>query len=227
MMEIVRHQPLYEQVYEQLKEKILAGELKFGEKINEVQIASSLNISRGPVRESVRILEQEGLLIRDSKSQLSIYKPSVQDLIHIYQCRKALESLAVELAVKNITQDQLNQLKQVMDNSKQLSEIENPNEKTKLSFLELNSKFHQIIIKTAQNPRLMSQIGDLQSLTRLYRKFNIQTQERIRVAHSQHFGIYQAIMNNDKDKARKLMENHIEYDMVHLTSYFKKYFIHE
>ncbi|MGM8211360.1 GntR family transcriptional regulator [Virgibacillus sp. W0430] len=223
-MELVRHQPLYEQVYEKLKQSILTGTFKFGEKINEVHIANQLNISRGPVRESIRKLEQEGLLVRDRKNQLFVYKPSVDDLIYIYQCRQALESLAVELAVEHLTDEKLKELGSIIEASNLISNEQVPTERTTAEFMRLSSDFHRAIINQSGNPRLKAQLDELKSLTHLYRAYNIQNQERRQFAHMEHEAIYQALCTKDGNKAKHLMEEHIKHDRHHLTTHFKRLF---
>ena len=223
-MDVVKPRPLYEQVYEAIKQDILNGEFKYEERINEVQISQALNVSRGPVRESVSKLEQEGLLERDSRNYLRVYKPDLQDLTEIYQCRRVLESLAAELAANHITNHELIVLDQLMEKSNKLISIDDTDKKMTIQFLDLNSEFHQIISSASKNIRLINQIGQLKSLTRLYRKFNIHNQERREVAHNQHYGIYTALKQRDSLLVSKRMSEHIKYDMESLIAIFPETF---
>lgn len=223
-MQIVKPRPLYDQVYEAIKQDILNGKMNYGERINEVQISQELNVSRGPVRESVSKLEQEGLLERNDKNQLSVYKPDAEDLTHIYECRIVLESLAAKMASKYITEEQLEAMEKLMNESSDLTNVESEDGDITAKFLELNSEFHIIIIQASMNKRLVNQIKQLQSLTRLYRRFNIHNQERRKIAHQQHYEIYIALKERNESKVNKLMHDHINYDMESLLATFHKSF---
>lgn len=221
-MKIAKPIPLYMQVYDAIRQEIIEGRLKYGERINEVKISNELGVSRGPVRESISKLEQEGLLERDDRNVLRVYIPNAQDLKDIYECRRVLETLAAEKAAEVITDNSLVRLEKLMDESKEIVESEDEIEKTTSKFLDLNSEFHNIIILASGNRRLLNQIDQLKSLTRLYRKFNIHNQERRRDAHQQHYNIFNALKERDSEKARKLMDEHIRYDMESLLQLFIK-----
>ena len=223
-MQVVKPRPLYSQVYEAIKQDILNGTLKYGERINEVQISQVLNVSRGPVRESVSKLEQEGLLERNEKNQLTVYTPDSKDLTNIYECRKVLESLAAKMAAKYITEEQLKAMENLMNESNDLTKDDSENNEITKMFLDLNSEFHSIIIEASMNDRLMDQTRQLQSLTRLYRKFNIHNQERRKKAHQQHYEIYKALKERNELEASKFMYDHINYDMESLLAIFHESF---
>jgi len=223
-MPIVKPRPLYDQVYEAIKQDIINGKMKYGERINEVQISQELNVSRGPVRESVSKLEQEGLLERNEKNQLSVYKPNSEDLTNIYECRKVLESLAAKMAAKYITEEQLEAIERLMNETSDLTKVENVDDDITIKFLDLNSEFHFIIIQASMNKRLVNQIKQLQSLTSLYRKFNIHNQERRKIAHKQHYEIYNALKERNASEVSKLMDDHINYDKESLLATFHKSF---
>ncbi|WP_187378513.1 GntR family transcriptional regulator [Oceanobacillus jeddahense] len=219
-MKIVKAKPLYMQVHGALRQEIINGKLNYGERINEVKISQTLEVSRGPVRESISKLEQEGLLVRDEKNVLRVYTPNADDLKNIYECRRALESLAAEKAAESISDQGLADLEQLMVKSSKVLDEKDDLEKSTTQFLELNSEFHHIIIQAGENKRLLDQVAQLKSLTRLYRKFNIHNHERRAVAHSQHYNIFLALKDRDSKKAKELMDEHIQYDMESLLNLF-------
>lgn len=95
-------EPYYEQIDQIIKKLIFQGVYKPGEHIYDAKLAKEFNVSRSPVREAVRAIEKEGLFVLNSKQQLVVYKPSLEDVKEIYLCRGGLESLAVKL----VTEDQ-------------------------------------------------------------------------------------------------------------------------
>jgi len=221
-MKVEKPIPLYMRVYDALRRAIIDGKLTYGERINEVKISEKLEVSRGPVRESISKLEQEGLLERDGKNILRVYMPNATDIRDIYECRTVLESLAAEKAAKEISKKDLVRLEELMQNSSNIVESKESLEKSTGQFLDLNSEFHQIIIQASGNRRLHDQIAQLQSLTRLYRQFNIHDQKRREAAHEQHYSIFQALREGNGIEAKELMEEHITYDMESLLQLFLK-----
>lgn len=84
-----KRMPYYEQCYYTIKNMIFNGKFKPGERINETQLTKDFNVSKSPVREAIRILEKEGLLVVD-KSRVLVYEPTVKDIKEVYFCRMAL-----------------------------------------------------------------------------------------------------------------------------------------
>lgn len=208
------------QVYDSLKADIIKGTLKPGERINEVQLSQQLDVSRGPVRESISKLEQDGLILRNKRNALEVYTPNLEDLKEIYECRMALESMAAEKAARFITGTEVEVLEDLLSRSLEIVNSKEDAGETTVLFLELNSEFHNTIIGISGNKRLMAQIDQLKSLTKLYRKYNIHDRERRRTAHLQHNEIFQALKDEEADKAREMMSVHIKYDMESLSDLF-------
>lgn len=219
-MKISKPVPLYMQVYDALKEDIINGTLKPGERINEVQLSQQLDVSRGPVRESISKLEQDGLILRNKRNILEVYTPNLEDLKEIYECRMALESMAAEKAAQLITEKDATSLENLLSRSLEVVNSEEETGETTEIFLELNSEFHNTIIEISGNKRLMAQIDQLKSLTKLYRKYNIHDRDRRKTAHAQHNEIFQALKNKDAGKAGEMMSIHIKYDMESLSDLF-------
>ncbi|MCM3568483.1 GntR family transcriptional regulator [Neobacillus mesonae] len=217
-LSIEKPKPLYDQVYETIRANILSGKFPYDERINEIHLSQELNISRGPIRESIRRLEQEGLLVRDEKNQIYPYRSSVEDLVHIYQCRTVLEGLAAELAAKNGTDEEKEELKKIIRGTKELI----GNDEAKDHLVQLNGRFHDQIIMMSRNPRLEQQTHQLRSLTFIYRVQNVKGLERQKQIYKEHLLIFEAIHSGKSDLARKSMSSHIEHDAEHLITIFKE-----
>ena len=118
MKEIQKTELLHNQVYHILKGMIIdSGEYQPGERLVETRVAEKIGVSRGTIREAFQMLLKDYLLVRNGKA-ISVYNPSVQDIIDVYQCRISLESLAVKLATQNITDEELSKLAEVINDSK-------------------------------------------------------------------------------------------------------------
>lgn len=94
------------QVYQHLKKRLLDGYYPGGERLIEVKIAEEFNVSRGPVREALKMLIQEELVVQNGNT-LKVFSPSLTDMIQIYQIRQQLESFAAKLSAKNIENSDL------------------------------------------------------------------------------------------------------------------------
>ena len=102
--------PLRDVVFHTLREAILKGELKPGERLMELQLAAKLGVSRTPVREAIRMLEQEGLAVTVPRKGAEVARMTEKDMEDVLQIRRALDELAVGLACDNMTEDKLAKL---------------------------------------------------------------------------------------------------------------------
>jgi DNA-binding GntR family transcriptional regulator len=209
--------PYYDQVYDSIKRKIILGDFRPGEKIFEAKIARQFQISRSPVREAVKALVKEGLLVIEN-SKITVYKPNLMDVEEIYQCRMALESLAAKLTAKLATEEQLIEIEKTLIKTEKHLKEENVNNYEEITLL--NSQFHDLIIKCCKNKRLQKQLNELRSLTYYYRRNNIQGDQRKLTIFQGHKEIFYHIKNGDDVSAGLAMENHIVQDLEHLKTMF-------
>lgn len=219
-MEVIRSIPLYQQVYNQLRKEIISGNLESDSIINEVHLARDLEVSRGPVREAIRILEQEGLITRDNKNQLRTYRATIEDIENIYQCRQVLESLAATLAARRMNDDKIDRLASIMKKKETFIYIETDSEEVAKDFADLCSEFHEVINHSCGNPRLLQQIKQLKSLTYLYRHYNVKGISRREEVFKDHRTILEFLKGKDDKKAGAFMHEHIERDLTNLISIY-------
>jgi DNA-binding GntR family transcriptional regulator len=209
--------PYYDQIYDSIRRKIMLGDFRPGEKIFEAKIARDFQISRSPVREAVRALVKEGLLVVE-KSKITVYKPNLMDVEEIYQCRMALESLATQLTAKLASKEQLIEIEKTLIKTEKHLNEEDVNSTEEITML--NSQFHDLIIETSKNKRLQKQLNELRSLTSYYRRNNIQGDQRKLTIFQGHKDIFYHIKNGDDVSAGLAMENHIAQDLEHLKTLF-------
>lgn len=151
-----RSEHLYDQVYEELWSRILSGEIKPGARLSDVQWSAELKVSRTPVREAMRKLQQDGVLLPLTRGGYEVLRVSADDLQRLYRCRAALESLAVRECAEKITKRQLQQLTTLFNQTEQAVTEGNLEQAFKL-----NTQFHRSIVKYCGNPYLQTLLNNL------------------------------------------------------------------
>lgn len=205
--------PYYEQFYHSIKQMIFDGTYKPGERIVETQLAKQFGVSKSPVREAIRLLEKEGLVVVDEKSRVMVYEPLLKDVEDIYVCRMALESFAVGLLVTIASDEELNEINQVLDEAdKAISEGADAAE-----IIEWNAQFHRLIVQFTQNKRLQKQVDDLKSLTHYYRILNFGEPGRSDIILTEHKRIFAYIKARNKEQAAQEMITHLEHDLQYIA----------
>ena len=196
---------LTDEIADIIRDRILKGEYKIGEKIKENQIATELRVSRTPIREAFKQLENEGLIDYIPNRGCFAKGFTKQDIEDIYAVRKALEVLAVEWAVSRITPEEIGDLQDQSD----LMEFYTTR-KDGRKVRELNTDFHDIIYN-ATGSRFMAQV------LRSYKEYIEQTrkvlfyeQEYLDEIFEEHKAILDSIKEQDVVKAKEAMARHLD-----------------
>jgi DNA-binding GntR family transcriptional regulator len=199
------YQPLREAVCETLRDAIRKGILEPGERLMEVQLADELGISRTPVREAIRKLEQEGYVIMMPRRGTYVSDISTNDVKEIFEIRSALESLATGLAARRIEQDELETLQNL------LVEIEGYIAKNDIEkIVETDIKFHGLLYKVSRNERLVNIISNLKEQLARFRTLSMSYPGRLQETLEEHSEMVEAIANGDVSAARDAAEHHME-----------------
>ena len=200
---------LTDEIADVIRDRILKGEYQIGEKIKENQIATELRVSRTPIREAFKLLENEGLIDYIPNRGCFAKGFTRQDIEDIYAVRKALEVLTVEWAVARITPDEIKQLQDQCD----LMEFYTSRKDTK-KVLEINSGFHDIIY-SATGSRFMGQV------LRSYKEYIEQTRKAIFYEQGyleeilvEHKAVLEAIRSGDVETAKQAMADHLDGSKV-------------
>ena len=133
--------PLRDVVFNTLRQAILRGELKPGERLMEIQLANKLGVSRTPIREAIRKLELEGLVLMIPRKGAEVAEITEKNLRDVLEVRKALEELAVQLACDKITEEEIAELKKC---AAEFEESLDHNDITQIA--EADVRFHDVII---------------------------------------------------------------------------------
>lgn len=143
--------PLRDVVFNTLREAILKGELKPGERLMELQLASKLGVSRTPIREAIRMLEQEGLAVTIPRRGAEVARMTEKDMEDVLQIRAALDELAVQLATEQITDEQFDALEQARQNFENSLKSDDVKE-----IAQADVAFHDAIYNATGNAKLVS-----------------------------------------------------------------------
>lgn len=198
------YQPLREIVFETLREAIIQGRLKPGERLMEIQLAEDLGVSRTPVREAIRKLELEGFLVMVPRKGAYVADISVKDITDIFEVRAALEALAAGLAAERVTEDELDQLERALIH---LSEASANDLET---VVKTDTSFHELIYKASRNQRLLQIVKHLQEQIQRFRTASLGRPGRTRIAIEEHRKIVEAISERNVELAQTLAREHIE-----------------
>ena len=202
--DISEYLPLREVVFHTLRRAILVGELEPGERLMELQLTQKLGVSRTPIREAIRRLELEGLVVMMPHKGAAVAKITEKDLQDVLEVRCSLEELAVELACERISEDELQHLKKCMDEfRKSLS----GGDITLIA--EKDVEFHDIIFTATDNKRLIQMLNNLREQMYRYRLEYLKNQETHEQLLQEHENILSCLRARRTDAARSAIREHI------------------
>ena len=192
------------QVFEKLEEDIITGVYPRGEILTELKLVEQLGVSRTPIREALRRLEQERLITESSKGSV-VLGITMEDLVDIMDIRQRTEGLAAYYATKNLTpegREELRQISELQDFYFAKQDIDN--------LRKMDDKFHDAIYQLSNRPVLRDTLIPLHRKSQRYRKISIEDKNRLGHSIQEHKAIYNAIISGDADLAAELITAHIE-----------------
>ena len=209
-MKHFRTASLADQVFEKLEDDIVYGVYKRGEILTELKLAETLGVSRTPIREALRRLEQERM-IEDCGKGSVVLGITKEDLLNIMDIRIRIEGLASMYAAENITKEGAEELTHLMD----LQEFYHI--KGDIARLQnVDDEFHTAICRLSRRNVINDTLMPLYRKTRLYRKLAMEDQERSPKTLQEHREIYEAIISGNGAEAKILMKKHIENAKDHM-----------
>ncbi len=201
--------PLRDVVFNTLRQAILRGELKPGERLMEIQLANKLGVSRTPIREAIRKLELEGLVLMIPRRGAEVAEITEKSLRDVLEVRSALEVLAVELACDRITGEDIEKLREA---AKEFEEVSKEADVTALA--EADVKFHDIIYFATDNQRLIQLLYNLREQMYRYRVEYLKREEVYATLFAEHENIIESIERGDKVLAKQAISTHIDNQMI-------------
>lgn len=204
-IKINNYKPLRDIVFETIREAIVEGTLKAGERLMEVQLAEEMGVSRTPVREAIRKLELEGLVIMLPRKGAYVAGISTKEIAEVFEVRAALESLAAGLAAERITEEELEELNQFM-----VQVTVNAEKGDLQKVVQRDTEFHDLIYQASRNNRLVQIINKLREQIQRFRSTSLSYPGRIKETLEEHKKLMGAINERDIIQSRALAQEHIE-----------------
>ncbi len=197
--------PLRDVVFYTLRQSILTGELKPGERLMEIHLADKLGVSRTPVREAIRRLELEGLVTMFPRRGAEVAQITEKSMCDVLEVRRTLDALCAELACDRITENGLACLKQACDYFEQCVGT-----KDTRKIAQADVSLHDIIVEATGNQRLIQLVNNLSEQMYRYRFEYIKDGSQHENLIREHRIIYQSIVDKDKDTAASAAKTHID-----------------
>ena len=216
-MQAFKSVSLADQVFEKLENDIITGVYSRGEILTELKLVENLGVSRTPIREALRRLEQERLITETGKGSL-VLGITEDDLVDIMEIRQRIEGMAAYYATKNITPEGLEELKQIAELQDFYYE-----KKDVERLRQMDDRFHKMIYILCDRAVLRDTLQPLHRKTQRYRKISIQADARLARSVAEHKQILQAIVSGNAELAEALTCQHITNAKENMIARFRDY----
>ena len=199
--------PLRDVVFNTLRQAILTGELKPGERLMEIHLADQLGVSRTPIREAIRKLELEGLVTMIPRRGAEVAQITEKSMNDVLEVRRAVDALCVELACERITQEELERLGKACE---EFTAEAMKKDKDVKALAQKDVALHDIIVQATGNQRLIQLVNNLSEQMYRYRFEYLKDFSQHEKLVEEHGIIYESIVKKDSDTAREAAKLHID-----------------
>ena len=197
--------PLRDVVFNTLRQAIITGEFVPGERLMEIALANRLGVSRTPVREAIRKVELEGLVVMIPRKGAEVARITEKDLRDVLEVRSSLEELAAGLATERLDDDSREKIKTALDNFREaITTGDNPR------IADCDVEFHDAVFEATKNKRLIQIINNLREQIYRYRLEYVKDTEYHAVLMKEHEELVDAMFSGDKKGAQEIMKRHID-----------------
>lgn len=200
--QIERHQTLREKILETIRDAILKGSLKPGERVSEPDLAERFGISRTPIREAFRQLESEGYLQVIPRKGAVVASLSERDIEEFYAIKIILEGFAARMAAEKLTEKDIERLESINDRLQQIAQ-----EGDVKTFFRVHNEFHEVFIKAAGNERLYEMINQLVMKFKRLRLASLSQPGRMDISVEEHRNMIKAFKKHDGEQADSLVRH--------------------
>lgn len=205
-MDLSQNKTLNEIVCESLRATIIQGKIPAGERINELEYAETINISRTPIRYALRVLTQEGLLEYIPNVGVVVKQITPKDAREIYAIRKALDVLATVTAAERMTEEEFGELDKLLT----LTEKKNTVGETQ-EVIKLFTAFNHFIYEKSDMLRLKEVVIKISEYLGRFREISLNSKARCNKAMEEHRLIYCAMLNKDEELIKEIIEEHLDF----------------
>jgi len=195
---------LVEAVRQRIEKMVLTGVIAAGERINELQLAQQLDVSRGSLREALRSLEHAGLLVAILNRGVFVKKVGLADALHLYDVRAGLARVTGRLVAQHVSRQQLARLRATFERMDEAAAADDI-----AGFYEDNLSFHAQLLEYAGNPRLVALSETVRNELQLYLRDAVVGPARLRQSQAEHRLVLEAILAGNAEGAAAAFEAHI------------------
>ncbi|WP_167522239.1 GntR family transcriptional regulator [Brucella tritici] len=200
-----RYSTLGGSITDQIETQIVEGQLKPGEKLDEVLLGNQLSVSRTPIREALRVLAAKGLVEFRPRIGAIVACPTVGDVMDLFELVAELEGVAARLAAERMTDEDKQRIVDAHAACQTAAVTFDPQK-----YYETNGEFHAAIRHAAHNKMLFEQTELLDKRLSPYRRFITFQPDRTETALREHVAVYNAIMARKGDSAEQAMRDHVQ-----------------
>lgn len=211
------YKPLREVIFNTLREAIIVGELKPGERLMEVKLAEKMGVSRTPVREAIRKLELEGLVEMLPRKGAHVADLSIKDIMDVLEVRSTLDGLASSLSALRITDEEIKELKHLLTQFVNYVERDNMQ-----GLIKKDVEFHDIIYRSSRNDKLIQISNNLREQVQRFRVIYVKDYSSSRELIKEHTEICDAISRRDSGAAMDYANRHIKNQEETIIKAIKK-----
>jgi DNA-binding GntR family transcriptional regulator len=216
--------PLRDRIAEMVRESIIDGRIRPGERLAEPDLASRLGVSRTPLREALLQLDSEGFVVVTPRRGAVVSDLSIDDARETYLVKGALECLAARLACERITEEELESLR---DNNERMGQMATARNRDNRRLLQLNSEFHATICAASGVEKLIQYVHILRSQTLRYNYIYLSVLSHLSASVREHARILEALARRDGEAAEGAVRAHEDAARVALCSYMEQHTSHE
>ncbi len=202
---LLRSSSLASAAQQEIERAILRGDLAPGAKLNEAALAERLGVSRGPVREAFRMLEQAGLLRQEKNRGAFVRHIALDEAMEIYELRAMMEEAVGRKLAHEITPEQLKAARALVTSMERAVKANDTD-----TYHLLNLEFHDTLVAFAANRKLTAIYRLLINQLWLFRRLNLADARVLPISASEHGGIVKAIESGDSERAARAMREHVE-----------------
>lgn len=206
--DLSQNRPIKDVVYESIKKTLIEHKVPAGERFIEKEYSDRLNISRTPVRESLKQLEKEGLVKYVPRLGVVVNRITKEDVIEIYKIRSSLELLVATESMKYITQSDVDRITKLLDETHEAKLRDDLN-----NVIELFSEFNSQLYELSKMKILPNMISNLNNYLHRFRTISIEDSIRREKAILEHRQIIKSIVERDRDLSEMIIKKHL-YDSL-------------
>jgi len=211
------YMPLRDVIFNTLRDAIVSGELKPGERLMEVALAEKMGVSRTPVREAVRRLEMEGLVTMTPRKGTHVAEITVKDIMDVLEVRAALDKLATELAAKRAKPEHKRQLENI--HKQYIACLQKQN---LTGAIKKDVEFHEVIYSAAGNSKLTGVASSLREQIYRFRVLYMKDFSNAEEVLKEHQAILEALQEGNSEIAGRLAEEHIVHQKETIIQQMEK-----